>query len=151
MTKTMDTPKKNMNTQTKDVKKEAVPAAVPAVPTAAAVSREASRVIAKEVISATLPESEMGYTLSAFARYLQEEGISMEKEALTAWLRKEGYLRRRVNAAWNTPTLASYDRGLMALYRVLIVRGGAEEVLCRFTTITEKGAAYFLGLLREGK
>lgn len=92
-----------------------------------------------------------GWTLAAYAEKLAEEGISMNAEGLAGWMRQRGYLRSRVTSSWNTPTDIAYAMGLLHLVRVTAYTGGNGITTETIPLITEKGAAYFLSLLREGR
>lgn len=113
---------------------------------------EANRIIEaqqpKVLFADSVSASDTSILIREFAKILQQNGINLGEKRLFEWLRKNGYLIKRMGADYNSPTQRSMDLKLFEVKETTVNRTVGIQIT-RTPKITGKGQLYFLSKLQS--
>lgn len=111
---------------------------------------EANRIIAAQqpqvLFAESVSASETSILIREFAKLLKQNGCEFGEKRLFAWLRKNGYLIKRLGNDYNSPTQRSMDLGLFEIKESTINRSNGIQIV-RTPKVTGKGQLYFMSKL----
>ncbi len=82
--------------------------------------------------------------ISDLAKILRQNGVNIGALRLFEWLRKHGYLIRRLASDRNMPTQKSMERGLFKVKETVITHADGHITISKTPKVTGKGQIYFV-------
>lgn len=105
---------------------------------------DTARMKPKEIFADAVAASSTAILIGELAKLLRQNGIDIGQNRLFDWMRKNGYLIRQKDSAYNTPTQRSADLGILTTKETVIVRSDGSTEVKKTVKVTGKGQQYFI-------